>query len=420
MKYAVLTLGCKTNQAESGLIQKGITDSGHSIVALKDSPDVCVINTCTVTAKSDYQSRQLIRRALRAGAEVVVTGCYAESGKEQIRDISAGLKVVGNEGKEDIHRLLDLKPGKGTGVINTSRGGAAVSGSFRSRPFVKIQDGCNYSCTYCAITTARGRSRSLPEREILGQIKALEEEGFAEVVLTGIHIGHYGIDLKNGCRLSDLIEYILKGTERIRVRVGSIESSEIDKKLIELLSDKRVCPHLHIPLQSGDDTVLKLMKRAYNTRGYANKINLLSKSVKNISIGTDIIVGFPGESHQNYMNSENFVKELPVTYLHLFPYSDRPGTVASEMNDKVGSMVRRERSERMRGIDRSKRVKYRESLVGSVLEVIMERRVADGLYTGKSENYVNVFADIPAVQPGSLMKVNILKPFRDGLLGNSI
>ncbi len=407
MKIAVLTLGCKTNQAESNYIKNAAVSSGHSIVTLKDSPDICIINTCTVTAKSDYQSRQIIRRALKTGARVLVTGCYSEISADEIKAISPDLKVIGNLQKSNIIKILGID----TETI------ALNYFPDRSRPFVKIQDGCNYACSYCTIPKARGRSRSRAVEEIVSEISMLEDNGFAEVVLTGIHIGHYGYDLEPKVSLSHLLDNILSGTDRTRIRLSSIEANEIDDRLLELLSDKRVCPHLHIPLQSGDDLILKQMKRPYSRQYYINKVQEVLKRFPGIALGTDIIVGFPGEGEAEFLNTRTLVEEVPFSYLHVFPYSDRPGTLSAGMSAQVSPESRKARAQVLKTIDIDKRKAYRHVQIGRSLNVVCEKRLQNGLYTGKSGNYLNVYFANTHCQPGRPVSIWISEGFQDGLLG---
>jgi len=407
MRIAVLTLGCKTNQAESNYIKNAAVGSGHSIVTLKDSPDICIINTCTVTAKSDYQSRQIIRRALKTGARVLVTGCYSEISADEISAISPDLEVVSNLGKTNVIKMLG---------IDTE----TISLSYfpdRSRPFVKIQDGCNYACSYCTIPKARGHSRSRAVEEIAGEIGMLESNGFAEVVLTGIHIGHYGYDLEPKVSLSYLLDNILTYTKKVRIRLSSIEANEIDEHLLELLSDKRVCPHLHIPLQSGDDLILKQMKRPYSRQYYISKVQEVLKRFPGIALGTDIIVGFPGEGEAEFLNTSRLVEEIPFSYLHIFPYSDRPGTQSAGMSVQVSPETRKARAQVLKTIDIDKRKAYRHAQIGRSLNVVCEKRLQNGLYTGKSENYLNVYFANTHCQHGRPVSIWISEGFQDGLLG---
>lgn len=408
MKITVLTLGCKTNQAESNYIENAIASSGHSLVAVKDFPDICIINTCTVTSKSDYQCRQLIRRALKTSTEVVVTGCYSEISEAEIRAISPDIKIVKNNEKNRIINRLDINNKSITRDFFTKR----------ARPLVKIQEGCNYSCSYCAIPAARGRSRSRPRRDIIKEILLLEGKGFKEAVLTGTHIGHYGHDFEPKESLSLLVEDILKRTEKIRIRLSSIEVNEIDPRLIGLLLEERLCPHLHIPLQSGDDRILKLMKRPYNIENFILKLNKILETFQGVSLGADVIVGFPGEGDLEFRNTRKLLEEMPFTYLHIFPYSKRPGTVASQMaSNMISAEVKRGRSEVLREIDRYKREAYKKSQIGRTLKVIREKEIDKGLFIGKSENYLNVYFNMPGSLKADAIDVKIFKTFQDGIAG---
>lgn len=422
MKVSILTLGCKTNLSESDAIGLSLSISGHDIVTLEEKPDLCIINTCTVTAKSDYQSRQLIRRALRAGAGVVVTGCYAELRNDEIRRISQDIIIIKNSYKSYINSMLvEIVKAIGNGKDistghETIRGKSMVSLN-RARPFVKIQDGCNYSCSYCTIPKARGSSSSRPPEDIVKEITALEDMGYEEVVLTGIHIGHYGYDLIPKVDISKLIDNILINTDNIRVRLGSIEVNEYSETLLDLLSDRRVCPHIHVPLQSGDDGILRVMKRPYSKGYFLKKINEILKRYSSIAIGTDVIVGFPGEGEHEFKNTMAVVDDMPFSYIHVFPYSDRPGTESSAMENHVDSNTKKERAKVLREIDRKKRHIYRKSQIGSTLRVLTERVCSDRLLTGKSENYLNVFFEKTEFEPKRIVNVRIYGFFGDGLIG---
>jgi threonylcarbamoyladenosine tRNA methylthiotransferase MtaB len=413
MKFAVLTLGCKTNLSESDEIKRQVISTGGSLVSLGEDPDYCIINTCTVTGKSDYQSRQLIRRALRAGAKVVVTGCYAQLRPAEIKEISEDIKIYNIT--EKIHIVKDII-GK-----NSSRTLDVRDRSYlafrRTRPFIKIQDGCNHSCTYCNITLARGRSRSLEIEDILCRIAHLEEEGFREVVLTGVHIGLYGSDLNTKAKLADLVNSILKNSKKIRVRLGSLEVNELDEEIINLLGHPRLCSHIHIPLQSGDDRILRRMNRLYSARDFFRKVEKLASEVKGISIGTDVIVGFPGEDDKSFRQTAEMIADSALTYLHIFPFSPRPGTVAAGMPGEVPGEIKKERVRVLRETDRKLRLRFRHSQILEILDVIGEEVVEDGYIKGKSSNYLNIYYKNKRFQQGELVEVKIDELFRDGLRG---
>jgi threonylcarbamoyladenosine tRNA methylthiotransferase MtaB len=360
MKISILTLGCKTNLSESDYMKNALLDAGCSLTSMNDSPDICIINTCTVTSKSDYQSRQLIRRALRTKAEVFVTGCYSERALEDIKSISPEIKIVSNHNKNNIINILDL----------TAQSNGLEIFPVRSRPFVKIQDGCNCTCTYCTIPKVRGPSVSRESDDIIREIKAYEGGGYKEVVLTGIHIGHYGFDLSPRANLSLLLSNILKETNEIRIRLSSIEINEFDDFLIELLSDRRICNHLHIPLQSGHDGILESMKRPYNRKFLTDKIDAILGKYNSIALGTDVIVGFPGEGNGEFDCTRNLVEDIPFAYIHVFPYSGRPSTEALKMSNHISPEIKKIRAQRIREIAAVKRALYRRRQIGEVLCVV--------------------------------------------------
>ncbi|NOY65061.1 MAG: tRNA (N(6)-L-threonylcarbamoyladenosine(37)-C(2))-methylthiotransferase MtaB [Nitrospirae bacterium] len=410
MKIAVLTLGCKTNLAESDYMKQLFLKRGHDLVKLKDSPDICVINTCTVTKKSDYQCRQIIRRALKTGARVYVTGCYSQISEEEIKRISPEIRIVRNDEKDYIINVID---------DNTESKTSSKVRIDRARPFVKIQEGCNFRCSYCVIHRARGRSVSRQRDEIISEINLLEEAGYDEVVLTGTHIGLYGYDISGRPGLSELIEDILQNTKRIRIRLSSLEIHEIDDRLYQLLSEKRIRPHLHIPIQSADDRILSLMKRPYNLNMLQSKLKVLYDIKRDINLGTDIIVGFPTEGDSEFYNTYSFLKENRINYIHIFPYSDRPGTDASKMSEKVPEPVKRQRYDILKELDQSKRRGYRESQIGCAVEVVMERMAENGMIKGKSENYLDVMFEAKEFQKGKTVKVKILKQSGGVLVGST-
>jgi threonylcarbamoyladenosine tRNA methylthiotransferase MtaB len=284
MKVTLLTLGCRVNQSESAVIEGSLQAAGATIVDLNDNPDFCIVNTCTVTAKSDYNSRQIIRRAAKTGARIIVTGCYSQLRPDVVGEIPGVVRVVGNEKKFEIPQLLSDEPTP------------LFFGSYRhSRPSLKVQDGCNFRCSYCAVPRARGNSRSVAAEEVVRRVREIVAGGYKELVLTGIHLGTYGHDLPEKITLNILIKKILQDTKIHRIRLSSLEVGEVDDELIEIFQDKRICKHLHVPLQSGSNRVLKLMKRTYNIGNYTSRIEAIISRTDNLSLGTDIIIGFPGE-----------------------------------------------------------------------------------------------------------------------------
>jgi threonylcarbamoyladenosine tRNA methylthiotransferase MtaB len=379
MKISILTLGCKVNQAESSILEGSLIKLGHSIANLSEQPDYCVINSCTVTAKSDYQSRQLIRRAVRTGAKVIVTGCYSQIKPDEIKKIEGVNDVVPNSNKYNI-----------INIITNNNESYNLAYSRRSRPYIKVQDGCNYGCTYCIVPKARGKSRSTEISKIIEQISSFESQGYSEIVLTGIHLGSYGYDLKPQLKLSNLLKTILKKTTIHRIRLSSIEVNEIDNEIIELLKEKRICNHMHVPLQSGDNTILNRMKRRYISQDFVHIINKITKTVPDIALGTDVIVGFPGEGEKEFKNTMDLLGSLPITYMHIFPFSQRPGTLALQMPMQNTFPVKSERVAVLNTLHINKKTSYMNSQAGKILDIIIEEKGIDNNSIGTSGNYLKV------------------------------
>lgn len=397
MKVSILTLGCKANQAESSFIEANLRSQGCDVVELGENPEFCIINTCSVTSKSDYQSRQLIRRAHRAGSSVIVTGCFSQLNKDAVKAMN-GVQLVADN--SDKYSIIEAVTGKAS--CNTLYYGA----SLRSRFFLKVQDGCNHSCSYCLIPKARGRSRSTSIEEVIRNVDAISG-AYSEVVLTGIHLGTYGYDLTPKVKLSDLVSSILLKTAIRRIRLSSLEINEVDEGLIGLIEDGRVCKHLHIPLQSGDDRVLGMMNRPYNAREYFNGIERILLRVPDISLGTDIIAGFPGETAREFENTLDLLERLPFSNLHVFPFSARKGTKASEMPGAVASSVKKLRCGLARELGSRKKARYMQRQVGKTLDLVIEERVGDGTWLGTTGNYLKALAYLEEARPKDVVPVGI-------------
>ena len=381
MKVSVLTLGCRVNQAESSVIEGSLKNHGFSIVGLGENPDYCIINTCTVTQKSDYQSRQLVRRAIRSGAKVIVTGCYAQINPSAIKEINSSIDIVPINNKYNIINII-------TGNDKSNY----LSYSSHSRPHIKVQDGCNFSCSYCIVPLARGRSRSIQLQDIIEQADSFAGQGYHEIVLTGIHLGFYGHDLDPKLTLKHLLRSLIDKTKIHRIRLSSLEIREIDNELVELLCEERICRHLHLPLQSGDDSILGSMKRTYKSKDYIRIVELIKKKIPEISIGTDVIVGFPGEGDKEFFNTRKLLKDLPVSYMHIFPYSKRPNTLASQMQGQVSPQLKKDRFRELNHINSSKKSLYMSDQMNRTLEIIVEERHRDNTITGTSSNYLKIKA----------------------------
>ena len=379
MKVSVLTLGCKVNQSESSIIEGNLKKLGYSIVSLSEHPDYTVVNTCAVTSKSDYQSRQLIRRAVRSGARVIVTGCYSQLRPNDIRDIGGIFSIVENNKKMSIINMLT------DNILS-----ATYSYSSRSRPYLKVQEGCNFACTYCIVPLARGKSVSLDVSEVIRQANEFEASGYNEIVLTGIHLGSYGYDLRPRTRLSELLKTLLKKTKIHRIRLSSIEINEVDDELIGLLKEQRICKHIHLPLQSGDDAVLRLMNRRYTSDVYVSTVENIIKNVPDIAIGTDVIVGFPGEGDKEFLNTMELLSSMPIAYMHIFPFSSRPNTLASKMSMQNTPSVKRERFNELNALNIKKKRAFMLSQINKTLDIIIEEHCPENISSGTSNNYLKV------------------------------
>jgi threonylcarbamoyladenosine tRNA methylthiotransferase MtaB len=396
---AFATLGCKTNQFESASMQESLRDAGYQIVPFDDGAELVIVNTCTVTSATDAQSRNLIRRARRLNdsCRVVVTGCYAQVDPDALHDLPGVSLVIGNEEKQ---RLLDfLMSDQDTTYVEVSDISQAESvclaplTSFagRSRAFVQIQNGCDAFCSYCIIPYARGASRSAHPDEILQQIVGLVESGYQEIVLTGIHIGGYGAGLQAPLTLNELVQRVEQETDVHRLRLGSIEPTELTDELLKSIASSQViCPHFHIPLQAGDDNVLQRMGRTYDLNLFAGLVNKVRRTIPSAAICLDVITGFPGETDQEFENTFNFISELPITDLHVFPYSKRPGTPAATLADQIPGNVSRERAGRLRHLAAKKHRIFAESFIGQELEVVVETGRKTGLLKGVSRNYLDI------------------------------
>jgi threonylcarbamoyladenosine tRNA methylthiotransferase MtaB len=327
MRIAFTTLGCKINQYETDLMRQDLASRGNTIVPFDAEADVYVVNTCTVTAKSDYQCRQVIRSVVRRGrdAKVVVTGCYAATRPEEIRNIPGVDLVIGNTDKAMIHGHI-MKTVSVPDVAVPATASIQTKALYgRTRGFLKIQDGCNNRCSYCIVPLARGVSRSADPGQLVNEFERLVQAGCPEIVLTGIHIGTYGADLENGPDLTGLLRILLSKRRGSRLRLSSIEPKEISEGIIDLMG-QGLCRHLHVPLQSGDDAILASMKRDYTVGFYRELLDQIAKRVPAVALGADTIVGYPGEGDAEFQNTMDLVEKSPLTHLHVFSYSPRPGT----------------------------------------------------------------------------------------------
>jgi threonylcarbamoyladenosine tRNA methylthiotransferase MtaB len=415
MTVAFYTLGCKVNTYETEFLMNEFTKRNYEIVPFKDKADIYVINTCTVTNTSDAKSRKIIHRVVREhkGAVIVVMGCFIQlkyKELEQNKDISI---IIGNKDKskvvdyveaylknrERIIKIYDLRKQTFESMeINSFLG--------RTRAFVKIQDGCNNFCSYCVIPYVRGNVRSKPMEDVIREITNLVNNGYIEIVLTGIHTGNYGRDLGN-ISLTTLLKEIIKIDGLKRVRISSIEITELNDDILEVLKDSKViADHLHVPLQAGSNKILKLMNRKYDTNYFMDKINIIRSIRPDISITTDIIVGFPQETEEDFMDTYNFAKKIEFSKIHVFPYSKRDNTVAAKLEGHVDEVTKKDRVNRLIQLSECLEKKYMNKFIGKEVEAIFET-YKDDYYMGHSSNYLEVKIKSDEDIKGKIVKIEI-------------
>lgn len=404
--FSITTLGCKVNQAESESIAQGLQKFGWLPARDNGSADLCVINTCTVTRKASMQSRQAVRRAMRnnPGARIVVTGCYAQIAPDDIQTIRGIHYIVGNADKHKIPEIIEssgeksfLYPVSILRDIHRERSFnhiPATTFSHRTRPFLKIQDGCDAFCTYCIVPHARGRSRSMAIEEVISGIHSLKTAGYREVVLSGVNLGSYGLDLSpRPVRLKDLLNRIRESKPMDRVRLSSISPLELTADIIERVADSDCfCHHFHISLQSGDDRILRRMRRPYTGSLFAERVRKIHEWLPDAAIGVDTLIGFPGETEEAFNKTYAMIEKLPVAYLHVFPFSAREGTPASRYPDPVPAKVIKTRCQKIRKLGNAKKKEFFGKFIGKKVAVLIETGMdrSAGFYQGITSSYVPV------------------------------
>lgn len=423
-KFCIKTLGCKVNQYESEALASQLAGAGLRPLETDTDADVCIVNTCSVTHKAAMQSRQAVRQAIRANpnARIIVTGCHAETHREEFERIAGVDCIVGQAVKHTIPELAQSgaqaaaqRPhcvGAGLDRATPFSPLTAVSYDSRTRPFLKIQDGCDAFCTYCIVPYARGRSRSMPVADVLAHVAAIGAAGFHEVVLTGIHIGCYGLDLEPPTRLTTLLQRLRAAGAVDRLRLSSIEPGELGDDLIALAAESpdgagRLCDHFHVPLQSGDDGILARMHRPYTRAVFRERVLAVRAALPHAAIGVDVLIGFPGETRAAFENTRDLIAELPVTYLHVFPFSPRAGTPASRYPDPVDPAEIKVRCRIMRDLGVLKKRRFFRDQVGRRASALIETvDPATGRAKGLTSNYIPVHLDAPVV-PNTLVPVRL-------------
>jgi len=425
MKKAFLrTLGCKVNQFETAAFKSDLENHGIEIVDDLGQADLVIINTCTVTAKAGGESRREVRKALRRNdkARVVVTGCHAQLEYDELSRLpdidTTRLTVAGNDRKGQL--VGDLLAGGENGQqihvspVSTITEMAPLQVhrfEGRTRAYLRVQDGCESFCSYCIVPYARGRSRSLPADQVFAQTAMYAEAGHREIVVTGIHAGRYGLDLSDNCNIVSLLDSLSDRFPDMRFRLSSIEPLEITDDLLTLIgSTENLMPHLHIPLQSGDSEVLKRMNRRYTAEQYREVIQRCREVLPDAAIGLDIMVGFPGENEEHFNNSKNLIESIDCSYLHIFPYSRRPGTRAAEFGDQVDGVIKQARADALHRLDRTKRLSFYSRFTGSTRTALLEtEKVSGNTLKGYTDNYIPVVVDRPQVLPERAVTVKLIE-----------
>ncbi len=393
-RVAITTLGCKTNQFESATMIEQFKKAGYAIVPFKESADIYVVNSCTVTAKTDAETRRLIRRARRLNphARIIATGCYAQVAPGDLERMPEVDSVFGNREKQNITDLVESGESLVSDIASERTSGPLKLESFaeHTRAFLQAQNGCNSYCAYCIVPYARGRSRSVTLADVLQGVKNLAANGYQELVLTGIHLGAYGLDLATKSSLTELVRSIDNEQLVPRLRIGSVEPNELsDELLAVMMHSKIICPHLHLPLQSGSDSVLARMGRNYTGAFFQELLSRVSAALPDAFIGADVIAGFPGESEAEFTETMNLIKTLPLSDLHVFPYSRRPGTRAADLPGQLAANIIKDRSEMLRKVAITKKELFLKRFVGRELQVLVQGYDAkSGLCRSLSRNYI--------------------------------
>lgn len=428
------TLGCKVNQVESSYALELLLEAGYRVAAPGEQADLSIVHSCAVTSRASFETRQLLRRARRANPEglVVVMGCDVHVETERLAAERLATHILGNGEKFDLLPWLS-RPGtfQRPCIAAASprslhrfrdmclRGMAAG----RSRAVLKVQDGCNAFCTYCIVPYTRGCSRSLPARAVRAQLDRFMERGYQEVVISGIHLGQWGRDLEGSGNLAALLRELKQRAVPPRIRLSSLEPLEFsDELMAELQKIPELCPHFHIPLQSGDDDILEAMHRPYKADQYRDLILHLLEEFPDAAIGADVLVGFPGETDSRFQNTLSLLRRLPVAYLHVFPFSPRPGTPAFQLPHRIASDSLRSRCRALRELSAQKRMAFAERFLGRTLEVLVEQQtLGDSLWQGTTANYLKVsFPSSETLIPGLRVPVRLVAITPKGLRGERV
>ena len=436
MKVAFTTLGCRTNQHDTAEMRVLLEKEGYSIVNSSETADIYVINTCTVTARSDYNSRLSVKKslAINANATVIFTGCYAQLNPDDAAGMEGLDIVLGNAHKLKIADILKTKLKNNSSQKQSESAKIYMSDIYadrefqtlpitkfqgRTKAFIKVQTGCDEQCSFCTVVRARGSSASDARKNVLNNVQHAIDGGHKEITLTGINLGTWGMDFHPKETFSSLVEEIANLNGDFRVRLSSINPMEIDEHLIELIAHhEKICPHLHIPLQSGDTEVLSKMRRNYNAKQYEHIVRRAADKISPLGLGADIIVGFPGESEESFERTRRLIDELPFSYLHVFSYSPRSGTEAHNFRNNIKNITKKERNLTLSNLAKEKAHLFQKSFIGKKVTVLIEeRKQADGLLKGHSEHYIPVRVDAEDSLQNQLLPVVIKEVQKNELVG---
>jgi threonylcarbamoyladenosine tRNA methylthiotransferase MtaB len=414
-KVALDTLGCKLNQAETELLARQLAAVGYQLVSPADEADIYILNTCTVTHIADSKSRHQLRLAHRRNPDalVIATGCYAQRAPRELAQIEGVSLVLGNNEKLYLPLLLKESGCRGSPVSVQEGSTINHHAGFRTRALVKVQDGCNSFCSYCIVPLVRGREKSLPVDQVVDEVRHRVAQDYKEVVLTGVKIGSYNYD---GVNLKGLLEHILSETDVDRLRLSSLQPWEISTELIELWRDLRLCPHFHLSLQSGSNEVLSRMKRHYSISDYEQSVSLIRNLVPEAAITTDIMVGFPGETDQEFEQSYDFCRRMEFARIHVFSYSLRQGTQAAQLPHQVSDKVKKERSQKMLALAKESAQNFSRHFLGRTMMVLFEQQ-SNGIWSGHTANYIKVYTKNTADLTNKLLPVKLEEIWKDGVWG---
>ena len=414
-RVALDSLGCKLNQAETELLARQFAEAGYRLVAPTDKADIYVLNTCTVTHIADRKSRHKLRLAHRRNpdARLVAIGCYAERAPRELEPIAGVDLILGNARKWQLLRLLGDSAGLGRSVHPDLAGQSDNGG--RTRAFIRVQDGCRNFCAYCIVPLVRSREESVPVEQVVAEVGERVAEGYQEVVLTGTEIGAYR---DNKVNLAGLLERILGETGITRLRLSSLQPPELSPGLVGLWHSRRLCPHFHLSLQSGSDGVLSRMKRRYATADYQQAVSTIRHVLPEAAVTTDVIVGFPGETDEEFRETLDFCRQMRFARIHVFPYSPRPGTAAATMPRQVSEKIKKQRSQQMLALAEETAQEFQQQFLGKTMEVLWEKKTGS-VWSGLTGNYIRVYARARGDLTNRLLPVKLVKSYRDGLWGES-